>query len=174
MRANYPDETEAKAGVREVFRKESPGMRTVSKGYAQVRAKPPLLIGIVLIGVLIVFLLGLALGGEPDDVATAGTGDLFITVEQADQLRLQSEELQQTRSRLTIAEGEAAYLRSQVAGLTGDVEVLQSSFNEAQIEMGIIVAIYEECMARLYPVACVASARPRADAFLAELYATSP
>ena len=75
---------------------------------------------------------------------------------------------------MAIAEGEAAFLRSQITAISDEADALRLSFNEAQVELGIIVTIYEECLDRLYPAACIEAARPAADAFLAEFYATNP
>ena len=163
--------------VHRVFRRESPWTHLFGSAYEQIRSQKAFLIGGAALVVLLLLIIGYGLGGgftADAASATAQSGELFITAEQADQLRSQATELQETKSRLAIVEGEAAYLRSENDSLTDDLEGLQSSFNSAQVEMSIIVGIYEECMARLYPAECVAAARPRAEAFLEELFAATP
>ena len=61
-----------------------------------------------------------------------------------------------------------------MATLSADTETLRRTSNETQVELGIIVTMYEECLDRLYPVECIDNARPAAEAFLAELYAEQP
>jgi len=174
------DDAEARpptpSGVRRVFRKESPWSHLFGTAYETIRSQRALLFGLIALAVFVLFLVGYAVGGgfSSDQAAPAATGDYFITVEQASDLRQQAIDLQEARSQLSIVEGEAAYLRNQNDALSGDLETLQSSLNAAQVEMSIIVGIYEECMARLYPAECVAAARPRAESFLGELFATRP
>ncbi len=135
-----------------------------------------LLIALVAIAVVVVWVMGFAIGGGFSSSETeAGTtsGEVFADA-QAEQVRLQSLDLQETRTELAVADGEAAFFRSRVAAISEDVERLQGSLNEARIEMTIIIGIYEECLDRLYPVECFELARPAAESFLAELYAESP
>lgn len=175
--AEQPDsKTPAQSGVRRVFRKESPWSHLFGTAIEQIRSQKAVLVGLLAVSVFLLVLIGFAIGGgfSNDEAASTTAGDYFITVEQADQLRQQATELQETKSQLAIVEGEAAYLRSEAAALSGDIESLQQSFNGVQVEMSIIVGIYEECMARLYPAECVAAARPRAEEFLAELFASTP
>jgi hypothetical protein len=175
--ADEPDPAPSPQSVRSVFRKETSWSHRIGTVYEQVTSQKALLAGLAALAVLLLLIIGFALGGgftTSPEAATAATGDYFITVEQADELRAQATELQEAKSQLAIVEGEAAYLVSQTESLTGDLEALQSSFNATQVEMSIIVGIFEECMARLYPAECVAAARPRAEAFLAELFAATP
>ena len=135
-----------------------------------------LLIALVAIAVVVVWVMGFAIGGgfsSSETEAGITSGEVFADA-QAEQVRLQSLDLQETRTELAVADGEAAFFRSQVAAISEDVERLQGSLNEARIEMTIIIGIYEECLDRLYPVECIELARPAAEAFLAELYAGSP
>jgi len=135
-----------------------------------------LLIALVAIAVVVVWVMGYAIGGgfSPSETEAGITSREVFGNAQAEQLRQQAIDLQETRTELAVADGEAAFFRSQVAAISEDVERLQGSLNEARIEMTIIIGIYEECLDRLYPVECIESARPAAEAFLAELYAEKP
>ena len=161
-----------------IFRERSQFLRTIEPILGHIRGQRYLVVALIAAGVLVVLTMGYAIGGGFSATETASiappSGDVFITTEQADLLRQQSVDLQEARSSLAIAEGESAFLRSQIATLSDDTETLRRSFNETQVELVIIVGIYEECLKRLYPVACIEDARPVADAFLAELYAETP
>jgi hypothetical protein len=179
MGANLVEEKE-KRPVQSVFRKKSQLSRYFALMAFRVRTQRNLQIVLIVVVALLVLVVGYAIGGgfssssEDAPAEPTAAGDYFITAEQANVLRAQSIDLQEAQSRLAITEGEAAFLRSQNLSLSDHVETLQRSFNRVQVEMGIIVGIYEECMDRLYPAECVATARPQADAFLAELYAEGP
>lgn len=182
MGANLVEEKEAQsASVQSVFRRKSQLSRYFALIAFRIRTQRNLQIVLVVVVALLVLVFGYAVGGgfgsSSDSAAQAEptpAGDYFITAEQAAVLRQQTVDLQEARSQLTITEGEAAYLRAQNVSLADDVETLRTSLNRVQVEMSIIVGIYEECMDRLYPAECIAAARPRADAFLAELYAETP
>lgn len=179
MGANLVEEKESRS-VQTVFRKKSQLSRYLALLVFRVRTQRNLQIVAISVVALIVLVVGYAIGGgfssssEAAPAEPTATGDYFITSEQAGLLREQSIDLQEAQSQLAITEGEAAFLRSQNLSLSDDVETLQRSFNRIQVEMGIIIGVYEECMDRLYPAECVAAARPKADAFLAELYAETP
>ena len=159
--------------VQAIFRDRSHFARIVGPISSNHRL---LLIALIATGVVVVWVMGYAIGGGFSPSETAGgitSGDVFIT-EQAEQLRQQSIDLRETRGSLVVADGEAAFLRSQVAALSEDADRLQRSLNEARIEMTLIIGVYKECLDRLYPAECIESARPAAEAFLAELYAENP
>ncbi len=161
------------ASVQAMFRDRANFARFVEPIY---RSDGLLLLALVAIAVVVVWVMGFAIGGgfsSSETEAGVTSGEVFVNA-QAEQARQQSIDLQETRTELAVADGEAAFLRSQVAAISEDVERLQGSLNEARIEMTIIIGIYEECLDRLYPVQCIESARPAAEAFLAELYAETP
>ncbi len=163
--------------VEAIFRERSQLMRTIEPIFGHVRTRRPLQIALIAAAVLVVLATGYAIGGgfsANEAAVVTPSGDVFITTEQADLLRQQTIDLQEARSMLAIAEGEAAFLRSQMTMFSDEADALRRSFNEAQLELGIIVSIYEECLDRLYPAECVESARPAAEAFLAELYTEKP
>ncbi len=170
-----PDRLEdtSTTAVQAIFRDRSHFARIVE---SISRSDRLLLIALVAIAVVVVWVMGYALGGgfSPSETAAGITSGEVFVAEQAEELRQQSIDLQETQSSLAVAEGEAAFLRSQVAALSDDAAWLQGSLNEARIEMTIIIGIYEECLERLYPAECIESARPAAEAFLAELYAENP
>ncbi len=159
--------------VQAIFRDRSQFARIVE---SISRTDRLLLIARVATAAVVVGVMGYALGGgfSPSETAAGITSGEVFAAEQAEELRQQSIDLQETRGSLAVAEGEAAFLRSQVAALSEDTAWLQGSLNEARIEMTIIIGIYEECLDRLYPVECIELARPAAEAFLAELYPGSP
>jgi hypothetical protein len=160
--------------VQAIFRDRSQFDRIAEPFYEQVGAHRALAIALVAAAVIVVWFLGYAIGrSSPGETAGNASQDVVIA-EQTDLLQQQSIDLQNTRSSLAVAEGEAAFLRSQVSALSGDAERLQGSLNQVRIEMSIIVGIYEECLDRLYPAECIEQARPAADSFLAELYAEAP
>jgi len=164
--------------VQAIFRERSQFLRTVEPILGHLRTRRPLQVALIAAAMLVVLVMGYAIGGGFSARETASdappSGDVFITTEQADLLHRQSIDLQETRSNLAIAEGEVAFLRSQMATLSADTETLRRTSNETQVELGIIVTMYEECLDRLYPVECIDNARPAAEAFLAELYAEQP
>ncbi len=163
--------------VQAIFRERSQLMRTIETILGHVRTRRPLQIALIAAAVLVVLATGYAIGGgfsANEAAVVTPSGDVFITTEQADLLRQQTIDLQEARSMLAIAEGEAAFLRSQMTMFSDEADALRRSFNEAQLELGIIVSIYEECLDRLYPAECVESARPAAETFLAELYTEKP
>ena len=172
------DEKESRP-VQSVFRRKSQLTRSMALMAFRVRTQRNLQIVLIVVVALVVLVLGYAIGGgfasSSEQVPSEPTvaGDYFITAEQADLLRQQAIELQEARSQLAITSGEAAFLKSQNVAISDDVEELRRSLNQIQVEMGVIVGIYEECMDRLYPAECVAAARPQADAFLADLYANT-
>ncbi len=170
-------EDTSSASVQAIFRERSPFAQVVELAHQRVRAQRPLQIALIAAAVLVVLAIGYVIGGgfsSSEVAAETPPGEVFITSERADLLRQQSIDLREARSRLAIAEGEAAFLRSQLTVFADEADALRLSFNEAQLELGIIVTIYEDCLDRLYPAECVEAARPAADAFLAELYAGNP
>lgn len=171
MRAPATEQHDDESGIREALRKGSAWSRHVPEAFDKLKDNRAVLIGAAVVLVFLVLLAAFAVGrgsASAQDIDTAG--GFFITEEQAEERRRQASELHQAHSELAIANGEAAYLRSQVTALTGDVQALQRTVDSARTEMGIIVAIYEECIRQLYPAECVEAALPRAEAFLEELY----
>ena len=160
-------------GVEAIFRDRTQFERIVEQIFEQSGAHRWMLLALLAAGVFVVWLTGFAIGGGFSSSDANPAGDVFIG-EQTELLRLQSIDLQETRTRLAVAEGEAAFLRTQVTALADDAERLQGSLNESELEMSIIIGIYEECLSRLYPAECIASARPVAESFLAEFYEGSP
>lgn len=100
------------------------------------------------------------------------SGGFFIGEDQAQELRQQATELSESRSRLAIAEGELAFLRTQVSNLTTDSQILQTVADRTQVELGIMIGVYEECLRQPYPAECVEGARLDAEKFIEELYAS--
>jgi len=154
--------------VEAIFRDRTPVERIVEQLYGR-RA---MLFGLLAAAVFVVWIIGYVMGGEFAPEADAA-GQAFMA-EQAELSSQQSADLQDTRSSLAVAEGEGAFLRSQVSALSEDAERLQAALNESRLEMSILIGIYEECLSRLYPAECIASARPAAEEFLAEFYAETP
>jgi hypothetical protein len=159
--------------VEAIFRHRTQFERFVEQLFEQSGTHRWMLLALLAAGVFVVWVTGFAIGGGFSSSDANPAGDVFIA-EQVELLRLQSVDLQETRTRLAVAEGEAAFLRTQVTALSRDAERLQGSLNETELEMSIIVGVYEECLGRLYPAECIASARPAAESFLAEFYAETP
>ncbi len=171
MRTQTPEEIDDESGIREALRKGSAWSRHVPEAFDKLKDNRGVVIAAGAVLVFLVLLTAFAIGrgsASAQDVDTAG--GLFITEEQAEERRRQAAELSQAQSALAIATGEAAFLRSQVAAMTTDVQDLQRTVDSARTEMGVIVAIYEECIRQLYPAECVEAALPRAEEFLDELY----
>lgn len=168
-----PTTPSPQSGMRRVFRKETPWSHRLGAAVEQVRSQRVLLLVVTLVCVGMLLLVGYALGGGFDD-PTAQTGDQFITSEQAAEMRSREGELRDTAGRLAVAEGEAAFLRDEAEAAATEIDELQSALNAARVEMSVLVGIYEECMGRLYPADCIAEVRPRAEAFLTELFGTRP
>lgn len=158
--------------VRSVFRHDSAMARMMEARSLQAQI---MLLAAALAMFGVVFLLGFAVGGGFSESATApANGGLFITTDQAAQFEQRASEMEGLQDQLEVAEGEAAFYRSQLTFLEEDAAGLRSGLNEARLEMSIIVGVYEECVDRLYPRQCIEAARPEAEAFLAELYDEAP
>lgn len=168
-RLDDPDTTAVEA----IFRDKTQLTRFVEHVYEASDTHLWTLFGLITAALVVVWVSGFAIGGGFSASEANPAGDAFAA-EQTELIRQQSVELQDTRSRLAVAEGQSAFLRTQVTGLTEDGDRLQSSLNEAQLEMSIIIDIYEECLSRLYPAECIEAARPDAEAFLADFYAEKP
>ena len=170
MFPNPTEEPEGQVQVRDLFRRETVGGQLL--GILQgLRSLPPMTLGLGLVVAFLLFLVGFAVGGGfESSAATAESGGFFITEAQAEERLTEIAELAETQSQLAIAGGESAFLRSQVSALTTDVQSLQRAVDRARVEMGIIVAIYEECLQQRHPTDCVDAARPRAEEFIGQLY----
>jgi hypothetical protein len=167
---NHLDEMDTDS-VRSVFRHDSLLTRLIEARSPQGQ----LLVLLTAVAMfIVVFVFGFALGGGFSPSATApANGGLYITTDQAARYDQQTAELDDLRSQLDVAQGETAFYHSQLTFLQEDEASLRSALNEARLEMTIIVGIYEECVDRLYPLECIESARPEAEAFLADLYDSS-
>ncbi len=161
------EETDART-AKAIFREEHPFRRAVETAYFRMRSRPSLWAAIMVAGVAAIFAVGFTFGAWV--AAPGATSPLVISPEQAQAFHQQATDLADVEGRLVVAEGQAAFFESQTTALSADLEELKRAVNEARTEMVIIVGIYEECMNRLYPVACVEAARPAADAFLAKLF----
>lgn len=175
VRPKLNDQPDTDHNVRGLFQSRPAWTHRVVEGYEELRNRKGFYTAAIAIGLVLVLLIGFTVGGGfAGDAESAATGDSFITIDQAQELRQQAIDLRETESRLAISEGEAAFLRTQVDDLSQDVDVLQSSLDAAQLEMNIVVSIYEECFQRVHPADCVSAARSRADEVLAELYPAAP
>jgi len=168
-RLDDPDTAEVEA----IFRDKTQFTRIVGQVYEASDTHLWTLFGLITAALFVVWLAGFAIGGGFSASEADPSAEAFVA-EQTELIRQQSIELQETRSRLAVAEGQTAFLRSQVTGLTEDAERLQGSLNEARLEMSIIIGIYEECLNRLYAAECIAAARPAAEAFIDEFFAETP
>ncbi len=139
------------AAVQAIFRDRSQVARTLEPLLEQFGAHRALAMALLGAAAALLFLLGFAFGGGfSDDAPGAPSQGVFVD-EQTALLEQQSIDLQETRSSLAVALGESAFLRSQVDALTNDAERLQGALNQAQLEMRILIGVYEECLDRLYP-----------------------
>ena len=123
----------------------------------------------------VVFIFGIIVGRAAFSTTVVevvpNDGEVIITSAQADEYQQLAMKLEQAQNEVTVTEGEADFHQAQVATLADEVSRLQSRLGEAQLELNLIVSIYEECVDRLYPLECINDARPEAESFLAELYA---
>ncbi len=160
--------------VRSVFDNGSPIAWLIEEGTVRLKTQRPFQFAAAAAVLFAVFMIGFAIGGGFSSSTAANVvadnGGLFISNEQAADYQQQAIDLEDTRGQLTVAEGDAAFQRSQVAALTEDSAQLRSALNQVRLEMDIVVGIYEECLGRLQPLKCIENARSDANDFLAELY----
>ncbi len=160
--------------VRLVSQRESTLRGLIEEARFLLRTDRSFRIVVVLGIVLTVFLFGLIVGkavsAAPVEEAAPSLGGVVITRAQAEEYQHLAMALEQAENDVAVSEGETDFHRAQAAVLADEVTRLQSMLGEAQLELHLIVSIYEECVERLYPMDCIRDARPEADAFLAELY----